>query len=160
MVFKEYFFIHNNICFSSLNIHILSGALLKEPQFDVEIISLRNPSTEKASKYLYAKHLSSKFFELLSFDEEPRSWFANDLIHSNGNLYMTSVFDPLFWGVYYIRLNNVDRAQPIEQTLIDDNFANTHLLADALTVEQLAMVRIQRNQCLHQLRKYEIFPSE
>lgn len=113
--------------------------MVKQPRSDIEIISLRNPSTGNASKYVYAKHLN-KFFELLSFSEEPRSWFANDIVHPNGNLYLTSSFDPLFFGLYYIRLNNTDRCQPIEQTLIDDNFAKTHLMADVLTVDQLSMV--------------------
>lgn len=53
---------------------------------------------------------------------------------------MTSPFDPLFWALYYIRLNNVDKCQPIEQTLMDDDFANAYMIADVLTVEQLAMV--------------------
>lgn len=105
----------------------------------IEIISLRNPSTEKTAKYLYAKH-KKQFFEILSFNEEPRSWFANNSVYPNGNIYMTSPFDPVFWALYYIRLNNVEKCQPIEQTIVDDNFSNAFLIADVLTVDQLAMV--------------------
>lgn len=106
----------------------------------IQIISLRNPSTETASKYLYVKE-KQQFFELMHFNEEPRSWFANDSIYPNGHLYITSPFDPLFWALYYIRKNNTDKCQPIEQTIIDDDFVNAHLIADVLPVEQLTMVR-------------------
>lgn len=82
----------------------------------------------------------SKFYEILSFSEEPRSWFINDMACTNGNLYMTTAFDPLFWGLYYIRLNCTKRCVPIEQAFIDENFSNTHLIGDALSVDQLSMV--------------------
>lgn len=122
----------------SLFLFVLA-TLVEESSADIEIISLRNPATEKTSKYLYAKE-KKQFFEILSFSEEPRSWFANELVYPNGNIFMTSPFDPLFWALYYIRLNNVDKCQPIEQTLMDYDFPNAYMIADVLTVEQLAMV--------------------
>lgn len=117
----------------------LTGTLADGSSDDIQIISLRNPSTEKAAKYLYTKK-KSQFFEVLSFSEEHRCWFANESVYPNGNLYITSPFDPLFWALYYIRLNSSDKCQPIEQTIVDDNFANAHIVSDALTVEQLSMV--------------------
>lgn len=120
---------------------VFSAEITKEPSNGIQIISLRNPSTERASKYLYVKE-KQQFFELMAFNEEPRSWFANDSVYSNGQMYMTSAFDPLFWAIYYIRLNNTDKCQPIEQTFVDDQFANAYLIGNALTVEQLAMVRM------------------
>lgn len=120
----------------------IPGCLINETSENVEIVTLRNPSTEKSSKYLYAKHLT-KFFEIMSFNEEPRSWFINDVVQPNGQLYLTTAFDPLFWGLYYLRLNNSDKCQPIEQSFIDDNFANTHLIVNVLTADQLSMVMVQ-----------------
>lgn len=117
---------------------------MDESSDEIEIISLRNPSTEKTSKYLYAKD-KKKFFEILSFTEEPRSWFANDFVYPNGNIYMTSPFDPLFWALYYIRSNNVEKCQPIDQTIVDDDFVDASKIVDVLTVEQLAMVCFQEN---------------
>lgn len=76
----------------------------------------------------------------MCFNEEPRSWFINDCVQPNGHLYLTSTFDPLFWGLYYLRSNNNEKCQPIEQTVVDDDFANIHLIADHLTSEQLSMV--------------------
>lgn len=90
---------------------------------------------------MYAKHLS-KFYEILSFNEEHRSWFADDLVYPNGSIYMTTAFDPLFWGLYYIRLNNTDKCQPIDQAIVDNDFAKTALIIDVLSVEQLSMVMI------------------
>lgn len=116
-----------------------SATLVDESSQDIEIISLRNPSTEKISKYLYAKH-KNQFYEILSFSEDPRSWFANDFTYPNGNIYMTSLFDPLFWALYYIQLHNVEKCQPIDQTIVDDEFVNAAKIVDVLTVEQLAMV--------------------
>lgn len=118
----------------------ISASTIKDPSNCIEIISLRNPSTEKVSKYLHVKE-KQQFFEVLSFSEEPRSWFVNDAVHPNGQLYITSPFDPLFWALYYIRMNNTERAQPIDQTIIDNDFASANILADILTVEQLSMVR-------------------
>lgn len=100
---------------------------------------MRNPCTEKSSRYVYAKHLS-RFFELLSFDEQPRSWFINEMTCSNGNLYMTFPFDPLFWGLYYLRKNCSDRGMPLDQALEDTEFPNSQLVGDVLAVEQLQMV--------------------
>lgn len=110
----------------------------------IEIISLRNPCTEKSTKYLYAKQKQPQFYEILCFNEEPRSWFANDFIYPNGNIYMTAPFDPVFFALYYIRTHNVDKCQPIEQTIIDDNFSKAYLIADALAVDQLALVSKQK----------------
>lgn len=76
----------------------------------------------------------------MCFNEEPRSWFINDVVQPNGQLYLTSAFDPLFWGLYYLRSNNNEKCQPIEQTVVDDDFTNTHLIADHLTSDQLSMV--------------------
>lgn len=53
---------------------------------------------------------------------------------------MTTPFDPLFFALYYIRLHNVDKCQPIDQTIMDDNFSKAYLIADAMTVDQLALV--------------------
>lgn len=76
----------------------------------------------------------------MCFNEEPRSWFINDVVQPNGKLYLTTAFDPLFWGLYYLRLNSSDRCQPIDQTFIDETFTNTHIIMDELTTEQLSMV--------------------
>lgn len=122
-----------------LCVFFFTGNLADGSSDDIQIISLRNPSTEKASKYLYTKE-KGQFFEVLSFSEEHRCWFANESVYPNGNLYITSPFDPLFWALYYIRLNSSDKCQPIDQTIVDDNFANAHIITDALTVEQLSMV--------------------
>lgn len=105
----------------------------------MDIVSLRNPCTEGPARYLHAKHLSL-FFELMCFNEAPRSWFIGKRTCANGKVYMTNAFDPLFWGLYYIRLNCVHHCVPIEQAMIDDNFENTHLILDVLPVEQLSMV--------------------
>lgn len=115
------------------------ASLIDGSSEDIQIISLRNPSTEKETKYLYAKH-NKEFFELLSFSEEHRSWFANDSVYPNGNIYITTPFDPLFWALYYIRLNSSDKCQPIDQIIVDNDFKNANLLPDILSVEQLSMV--------------------
>lgn len=57
---------------------------------------------------------------------------------------MTAPFDPVFFALYYIRTHNVDKCQPIEQTIIDDNFSKAYLIADALAVDQLALVSKQK----------------
>lgn len=117
----------------------ISGKLFGENCENIEILLLRNPCTEQPTRYLNVKHLN-KIYEILSFSEEPRSWFINDMACSNGNLYMTTVFDPLFFAMYYLRKNCTERAVPLDQAIVDDNFAHTNLLLDVLKIEQLAMV--------------------
>lgn len=114
--------------------------MIDESTDGLEIISLRNPSTEKSTKYLYVKQKQPQFYEIMCFNEEPRSWFANDYVYPNGNIYMTTPFDPVFFALYYIRSNNVDKCQPIEQTIMDDEFSKAYLIADAMTADQLALV--------------------
>lgn len=154
--FTWYFGILTMFYHKLIFISFISVNLTNAPSEGMEILSLRNPSTEKISKYLYAKH-TKQFFEILSFNEEPRSWFANDSVYPNGNIYMTSPFDPVFWALYYIRLNNVEKCQPIEQTIVDDNFSNAFLIADVLTVEQLAMVinRLRTVSSFHKLTQID-----
>lgn len=106
---------------------------------EVDVVLLRNPCSEGQARYIYAKHLS-RFFEVMCFNEEPRAWFIGKRIAANGHVYMTNAFDPLFWGLYYIRLNCVDRCVPIDQAVIDDNFINTHLILEVLTTDQLSMM--------------------
>lgn len=125
-------------CLQSILFFFL-GELVNESREDIEIVSLRNPCTGNASRYVYAKHLK-KFYEILSFSEKPRAWFINNTICSTGDLYMTSAFDPLFWALYYIRQNSGKRCVPLEHALIDDNFSKTNLLEDVFTIEQLSMV--------------------
>lgn len=60
---------------------------------------------------------------------------------------MTTPFDSLFFALYYIRMHNVDKCQPIEQTIVDDNFSKAYLIADALAVDQLALV--SKNKLRH-----------
>lgn len=119
-----------------------AGKLTADDREEVDIVSLRNPSSEGASRYIYAGHLKL-FFELMCFSEEPRSWFLGKKTCSNGNLYMTNPFDPLFWGLYYIRLNCTDRCVPIDQAIVDEEFKNTHIMLDVLTTDQLSMVKTQ-----------------
>lgn len=78
---------------------------------------------------------------MLSFSEEHRSWFTNETVYPHGNIYITSAFDPLFWALYYIRLNNADMCQPIDQAITDIEFPKAILIADVLSVDQLSMVR-------------------
>lgn len=117
-----------------------AGKLSADDREEVDIVSLRNPCSEGASRYIYAKHLSL-FFELMCFSEEPRSWFIAKKTCSNGNLYMTNPFDPLFWGLYYVRLNGADHAVPIDQAIVDEQFRNTKVILDVLTTDQLSMVK-------------------
>ncbi|XP_031633466.1 ribonuclease H2 subunit B [Contarinia nasturtii] len=135
-------------------VFLLDASLIDKPSDgDIQIISLRNPSNEKSTKYLYAKE-KQQFFELLSFSEEHRSWFANDTVYPDGNLYITSPFDPLFLALYYIRRNSSDRCQPIDQTIVDEDFTNTHLIADVMTVQQMSMIADQKGDASLKAFKY------
>lgn len=78
---------------------------------------------------------------MLSFNEEHRSWFTNETAYPHGNIYITSTFDPLFWALYYIRLNNGEMCQPIDHAITDTEFPKASLIADMLNVDQLSMVR-------------------
>lgn len=91
----------------------------------------------------------SKFYEVLSFNEEYRSWFANETVYPHGNIYITSAFDPLFWGLYYIRQNNAEMCQPIDQAIYDSAFPKTTLIADILNIDQLSMVSTMHTSKLH-----------
>lgn len=105
----------------------------------MQIVSLRNPCTEAPSRYLYAKHLN-RIYEILNFAEEPRSWFIDDMACADGSLFLTTALDPLFFSIYYLRLNASERCVPFDQAVIDDKFPNTNLLPDLISEEQLSMV--------------------
>lgn len=113
--------------------------MVREDCQDVEIILLRNPCTGKASRYLHAKHMN-RIYEVLNFNEEPRSWFIEDMAYATGSLFLTTYFDPLFSALYYLQKNCAERCVPFDQATVDEKHMHTNVLEDLVSDDQLSMV--------------------
>ncbi|XP_026482668.1 ribonuclease H2 subunit B-like isoform X2 [Ctenocephalides felis] len=76
----------------------------------------------------------------MSFSESKRSWFINDTVASNGNLYLSTPIDPLFLILPYLYESCLNQASPLDQILKDPDFPATDRLLKCSSPEQLSLV--------------------
>jgi len=86
---------------------------------NLKILKLRHPKTEKASSFL-VNSTTHEIFEILSFEEEHRSWFIGSKVVSDGRLLLTTVMNPLFLVIPY--LVKASKLVPLDQMLEDTEF--------------------------------------
>ena len=68
----------------------------------------------------------SKLRELLTYTEEHRSWFVDETIESNGNIFMAAHVDPLLILLPY--LMGGERPVPLDHLVKDEEFPHIHML--------------------------------
>lgn len=68
----------------------------------LDLITLKHPGTNKKSLFIFNKQ--NEIQEVMTFGEPKRSWFINDSVTSNGNLYLSSPIDPLFLSNIYFTM--------------------------------------------------------
>lgn len=121
------------------------GDLIEKEDASLQIVSLRNPATRSESKYLLQLEAGdakrcTMVYEVNCFNEPHRSWFINETVCSNGKIYLPTPIDPLFLLLPYLEQHCTERAVPLEQVLIDDEFPSVAALAEALKPTRIALL--------------------
>lgn len=122
---------------SESKVFLIKKSLVTESASNLEIMNMTHPRTNSAAKFLiYEKQL----FEISTFQERFRSWFIGQSVAANGNVYMTTSFDPLFLALPFLTAECSDRAVPIDQLFVDSETVRNGRLLEVLEDEQLELV--------------------
>uniref|UniRef100_A0A1B0EYV7 Rnh202 triple barrel domain-containing protein n=1 Tax=Phlebotomus papatasi TaxID=29031 RepID=A0A1B0EYV7_PHLPP len=97
-------------------------------------------STLKASNYIVSGDGKS-IRELLQFCQPHRSWFIDESIQADGNVYLTTQIDPLFLILPYLVESCSEMASPLDSFLVDQDFPDIFRLQKIVTEKQMDRVR-------------------
>lgn len=89
------------------------------------VVTLRHPASNLPALFLFSPGDSS-VQEVLTFEENKRSWFIDDKVKSDGKMHLATPVDPLFLVLPFLRKSQY--AQPLEQCLWDDDYPETSRL--------------------------------
>lgn len=114
------------------------GAVHSLQEEAVKILKLRHPKTNSGSSFLFSKS-NKTLCELLSYDEEHRSWFIGNKVLSDGRLMVATPVNPLYLALPYIK--GAERLVPLDQMLTDQEFPEAEeILLETLTQSRLQLV--------------------
>ena len=114
------------------------GAVHSLHEEAVKILKLRHPKTNSGSSFLFSKS-NKTLCELLSYDEEHRSWFIGNKVLSDGRLMVATPVNPLYLALPYIK--GAERLVPLDQMLTDQEFPEAEeILLETLTQSRLQLV--------------------
>uniref|UniRef100_A0AAG5DD77 Ribonuclease H2 subunit B n=1 Tax=Anopheles atroparvus TaxID=41427 RepID=A0AAG5DD77_ANOAO len=123
---------------------IFKDTLVDTGDASLKILSLRNPATKNSSKYLLRRNESkptqSILYEVNCFNEQHRSWFINESVCSNGKIFIPTPIDPLFLALPYLEEHCSERAVPLDQVLVDEQFPLTSKLVEVLESSKLSKI--------------------
>lgn len=97
-----------------------------------DVIKLRHPGSNQPAMFVFSPG-NSTVQEVLTFDENKRSWFIDDNVKSDGKLHLSTPIDPIFLILPYLRKSQ--QAQPLEQCLWDEDFPETPRLTQCQNVK-------------------------
>ncbi|KOX76495.1 Ribonuclease H2 subunit B [Melipona quadrifasciata] len=101
-------------------VFLMKGDNLNSTDDDVpDVIKLRHPATNQPAMFVFSPG-NVTVQEVLTFDENKRSWFIDDNVKSDGKLHLSTPIDPIFLILPYLRKSQ--QAQPLEQCLWDEDF--------------------------------------
>lgn len=84
----------------------LPGDNLNNTDDDVpDVIKLRHPATNQPAMFVFSPG-NVTVQEVLTFDENKRSWFIDDNVKSDGKLHLSTPIDPIFLILPYLRKVN------------------------------------------------------
>jgi len=102
---------------SKLETRVLVGPSCSLQQGEVRTIQLRHPRTKSAAVFLSTK---TSLCEILSFQEEHRSWTVGQRMLADGRLVLATPCSPIFLVIPY--LAKAERLVPLDQMLEDKDF--------------------------------------
>ncbi|XP_076762860.1 ribonuclease H2 subunit B [Xylocopa sonorina] len=111
-----------------------------------DVIKLRHPASNQPAMFVFSPgNLTVQ--EVLTFDENKRSWFIDDNVKSDGKLHLSTPFDPIFLVLPYLRKSQ--HAQPLEQCLWDEDFPETSRLMQCQNLKLALVADRKGDESLH-----------
>ena len=105
---------------------------------DIKILKLKHPKTGDGAFFLYNKS-TKRLFEMLSFEEEHRSWFIGSKVVSDGRIMLVTPVNPLFLLLPYII--KAERLVPLDQMLQDEQYPESEdILLESVNEDKLQLV--------------------
>jgi len=89
---------------------------------NVKFLQLRHPRTGLGSCFLYNSSNNS-LNEVMTFDEQHRSWFIGSRVVADGKMYLVTPVNPVFLLLPYML--KAEKLVPLDQMLEDDEFKQT-----------------------------------
>lgn len=111
--------------------------------FGENYVSIRLPRASGGSLHCLLDTSGARILELNVFDNGPRSWFIDDSVCSDGSFYIGTPYNPLFTALHYLYKSR-DRAQPVNQLLMDEHFPDAERLTCLLADEKLQLIAVRK----------------
>ncbi|XP_043275429.1 ribonuclease H2 subunit B [Venturia canescens] len=91
-----------------------------------DIVKLRHPASNQPAMFVFSPG-DLTVQEVLTFDENKRSWFIDDNVKSDGKMHLSTPIDPIFLVLPYLR--KAVQISPLDQILRDEDYPETGRLA-------------------------------
>ncbi|XP_057327799.1 ribonuclease H2 subunit B [Microplitis mediator] len=115
-----------------------------------DVVKLRHPASSQPAMFLFSPG-DLTVQEVLTIDENKRSWFVDDNVKSDGKMHLSTPIDPIFLVLPYLRKSQY--AVPLDQLLRDDDYPETERLARCQNLK-LSLVADRRGDESLQAYKY------
>ncbi|CAL8149170.1 unnamed protein product, partial [Orchesella dallaii] len=116
---------------------------------NIEECQIKHPKSGKKSLFLLDTGSSrcdgNLLFEVLSMQHDTRSWFVDNTVISDGNMYLCTPVDPLFFVIPVMEKSS--KAKPLIDHLIEGSLpkAVAEVLTKRLSHKQLEFVSIKKD---------------
>jgi len=104
---------------------------------NVKIVKLRHPKSDKSSSFL-VNPTNHQMFEMLSFEEDHRSWFIGSKVVSDGRIFLATPVNPVFLALPY--LIKAPKLVPLDQMLEDSEYPDVEEILLSALGERLEVV--------------------
>ncbi|CAL8387875.1 unnamed protein product [Gadus morhua 'NCC'] len=108
---------------------------------DPAFLTLRNPTTDAASLYLFSSG-DLQPYEVKAFTEDCHSWLIGQTVQRDGRLLYITPMDPLYLMLpYLVKAAKEGKFQPLDQVVMDEEFpACSRLLSCAQSLSSVHLV--------------------
>ncbi|XP_014213353.1 ribonuclease H2 subunit B [Copidosoma floridanum] len=90
-----------------------------------DMVKLRHPASNQTAMFVFSSG-DATIQEVMTFDENKRSWFIDDNVRSDGKMHLSTPIDPIFLVLPYLRKSQ--QVMPLEQCLHDEDYPETSRL--------------------------------
>ncbi|XP_044021156.1 ribonuclease H2 subunit B [Aphidius gifuensis] len=115
-----------------------------------DVVKLKHPASGQSAMFVFSTG-DLTVQEVLTFDENKRSWFIDDNVKSDGKMHLSTPIDPIFLVLPYLR--NSQHVMPLEQVLRDEDYPETSRLAKCQNLK-LSLVADRKGDESYQAFKY------
>lgn len=108
-------------------------------------MTLRHPNTGESAVFLFSP-ANNSVQEILSLNENHRSWFVDESVKNDGKMHLSTPIDPIFLVLPYLRKYCTTHAMPLDQLLRDDEFPETERLLKSSGLKFLNLIADRKGE--------------